>query len=1024
MRPGSVPGFSGDLGPRFDSADRWSYLIGMRVHRLFPYVCVFGMVFLTSQRGAAQGADPQQGGRTISLGQPGLLSWLAGVSGGINPSTDRAQARFGAYSSIGNQVVDGLGLTAEGYVGSSQEGEATGGLRGRLMLPIAGFGIGADHDLRAGRTNLILSSLIVGRRGGIVGRGSMLRIDYVPARDALSLGIELPVFRPLAAGRDRPRRDHVRLRSERMPALQLPAAAPEVGAAFDEMRAAAAIIRERTVPFLGRGMPERNPPFIPVAEADAQTTVEGETRRFHTALDRAFQSALNSEARGRAHATIARELLLDQVLLPYNRLLGQVKDPDSTWPLAANAMREFLPRVAGVEDTVARARSVGVFLGLLQLVEQERARISGAWGDSRFVWLPLQYALTPEQHDSQDEMDALVARAVEREFSEGNFASYVINEQFQYQLSRTIRAAEDYHIVWTHDFRGLDDVDDPDEMSYRHIVRSYLRAMTERVRAYDRTGRFPTYMVLHDQWYYSVRKGWLFLRLLEDPTRHRIKLAPGFEAWEDSIAAAQATLREAIAGSARLQADRARFGDDWLRNLVKVHVSVMNRPDPSYRSWRLARGVPMTDNILRDHRKMVIYDITEEDPYRGEAIFTGAGVGEHYSNLSWEDRALLVRGPALLSLKAEARGVLLLHGVPEDQIPAVLQPRPKPANYDQLISRTVEQSQWPLRAITIHNESGYDAKRVNVAKAVIYTLTGSGSVVMVPDSFWNAEFWGSALVGAALRGARVMVIAPSNTSNSVEVRGTQLLTRELLWRMLIARQRFAHVLATSGGALHIGVFDSKIAVIDVPGKVSAVRATFAQHAWLRDLFGFPQRAYDGLDQIEQELAPLRLRPVGEPEFEHDSITRLHLKANFVASREAWRIMERPEWGDILWSFITQRIAQVQSSSSITLDEYPDAILDVGTGYVADWHASLTPAQREKLQFYAIMGSQNQNYRSMVMDAEVAFVVSNWPSIIPYLDAISLIGQSHWIEDPAQLDALLPAMGRFITNFSHWGRLAF
>ncbi len=985
---------------------------------------LLGLFFCLAQSGAAQGADPRQGGTTISLGQPGLLSWLAGVSAGIGASSDPAQARLGVYSSIGNPVVDGLGLTAEGYVGSSPEGESSGGIRGRLMVPIAGFGIGADHNLREGRTNVILSALIVGRRGGIVGRGSMLRIDYVPARDALSVGIELPVFRPLAAGRDRPRRDHVRFRSEPMPSLTLPAPAPEAMAALDEMRAAAAIIRERTVPFLGRDTPVRNPRVMPVAEAAAATTVEGETRRFHTAMDRAFQSALNSEARGRAHAAIARELLLDQVLLPYDRLLGQVKDPDTTRPLAANAMREYLRRVAVVTDTAARGRAVAVFAAVLDLVEDERAHISAAWGDSRFAWLPLQYALTPEQHDSQDEMDGIIARAVQREFSEGNFASYVINEQFQYQLSRTIRAAEDYHIVWTHDFRGLDDVDDPDEMSYRHVVRSYLRAMTERVRAYDRTGRFPTYMVLHDQWYYSVRQGWLFLRLLEDPTRYELKLARGFEAWEDTIAAAQAELREAVAASARLQSDRARFGDAWLRNLVKVHVSVMNRPDPSYRSWRLARGLPISDNILRDHRKLVIYDITEEDPYRGEAIFTGAGVGEHYSNLSWEDRALLVRGPALLSLKAEARGVLLLHGVPEDRIPAVLQPRPKPANYDQLISRTVEESQWPLRAITIHNESGYDAKRVNVAKAVLYTLTGSGSVVMIPDSFWNAEFWGSALMGAALRGARVMVIAPSHTSNSVEVRGTQLLTRELLWRMMVARERLAPVLATSGGALHIGVFDSRVAVIDIPGKVAAVRSTFARHAWLRELFRFPQQAYDDLDDISSRLQELGLRPMGTPEFEYDAVTRLHLKANFVASREAWRIMERPEWGEILWTFITQRIAQVQSSASITLEEFPDALLDVGTGYVEDWYAELSPAQRETLQFYAIMGSQNQNYRSMVMDAEVAFVVANWPSIIPYLDAISLIGQSQWLERPDEVDALLPPMGKFITVFSHWGRLAF
>jgi phosphatidylserine/phosphatidylglycerophosphate/cardiolipin synthase-like enzyme len=988
-------------------------------------------VFSCILAGAGVGSDAgaQRPERVISLGQPGPWSWLAGAAAGIGPSANPAHVRLGAYRSIGNPVVDGLGLSFEGYAGPHRASGMDGGVRGRLMIPIAGFGIGADHNVRDARTDLVLTGLIVGRRGGLLGGGSMLRIDYVPARDAVAVGLELPVFRPLAAGRQRPRRDHVRFRGPSLRPLR--GVARRRNQALDTAHVAAIRISKLTVPFLGRDTPPGPSRAVPSDDA-AHRRLEDETRRFHDAVEAAFVEALadvgTDADRARAVAVRARTHVFEDVLLPYDRLLGQVKDPDTTRPLAARALRNFSAALDADRTLTgaARAAAVPVFVDLLEIIEDQRAVIADAWRDSRFAWLPLQLGLRPEEHDSQGELDALVARAVERPFTEGNFVSYVINEQLQYQLSRTIRAAEEYHIVWTHDFRGVDDLGNPDEMSYRHVVRSYLAALTERVRAYDRTGRLPTYMVLHDQWYYSVRQGPLFLRLLEDPTRYRLRLPRGFEAWEDTIAMAQAELRSAIAGSARLQAERAQFGDGWLRNLVKVHVSVMNRPDPSYRSWRLARGLPISDNILRDHRKLIFYDIAEDDPYRGEAIFTGAGVGEHYSNLSWEDRSLLVRGPALLDLKAEARNVLLVHGVPPERIPTALRPRPKPVDYDQRVRRTLEANALPQRALTIHNESGYDAKRVNVAKALLYTLSPAGAVVMVPDSFWNSEFWGGALLGAALRGARVLVIAPSYRSNSVEVRGTQLLSRELLWRMLVARERLAPTLVTSGGMLHIGIFDSELAVTDIPGKVRAVRRTFEGTPWLRELFGFPQAAYDDLARLDEEIGRLAMAPSSQREFEYEPQTRLHLKANFVASREAWRLMQRPEWGEMLWTFVTQRIAQVQSrTEAVTrFEEYPDASLDIGTGYVQDWESGLTSDVRERVVFYTIMGSQNQNYRSMVMDAEVAFVVANWPSVIPYLDAIALIGQSEWMDTPAELDALLPPMGRVITFFAHWGRLAF
>ena len=75
------------------------------------------------------------------------------------------------------------------------------------------------------------------------------------------------------------------------------------------------------------------------------------------------------------------------------------------------------------------------------------------------------------------------------------------------------------------------------------------------------------------------------------------------------------------------------------------------------------------DNMLRDHRKIAFYDLTELDPARGEAIYTGMGVGDHYAGPTWDDRALLARGPAVLPVKIAARELPLSQGFDEKEIP-------------------------------------------------------------------------------------------------------------------------------------------------------------------------------------------------------------------------------------------------------------------------------------------------------------------------------------------------------------------
>jgi len=329
-----------------------------------------------------------------------------------------------------------------------------------------------------------------------------------------------------------------------------------------------------------------------------------------------------------------------------------------------------------------------------------------------------------------------------------------------------------------------------------------------------------------------------------------------------------------------------------------------------------------------------------------------------------------------------------------------------------------------VRAVQLHNETGFGAKNVNVAKAVLYTLMPAGSVIKIPDSMWNCPLWGSAMLGASLRGVRVMIIAPSDSNHPVGTFGPRILARELLLRLLAASRFLDSEIASAGGLLKIGIYDADFDVTNLHAKASAVEATLARHAWLRDLYGFSGETYTDLRELIERVAGLR-RDNLATDFEFDPRPKLHLKANFFASREAWTLMARPGWGDWGWQFVLGRIDQLGSRSTELRhsEQYPGAVMDFGDAEVSDWYSRLAPDARDRVVFYTMVGSQNQNNRSFTGDGEDALVIAHWPSVISYLDFITLAGQSKWVETPEELAALIAGHSRLRTWFTRWFRLA-
>jgi len=686
------------------------------------------------------------------------------------------------------------------------------------------------------------------------------------------------------------------------------------------------------------------------------------------------------------------------------------------------AFTEWAETSASVPDDRILAAQY-VFRAILDEVEAARAQSKNWWGDDRLVWLPLQYGLLPEEHDTQAELDAIIERATGHAFSDANLPAYAMGLQFQWEMAKGIERAEDYHVLWIHDFTGVNAAGEPDLISF-FMTRQYVQELARRVRAYDDVGRIPTYFVFIDQHYYELKKARRWLDVLEDPLNHLPELPEGFEWMVDSLAVAQSALREAVQQSERLQADAARFGEDWLRNRIKVQVNVTNPADLSYwgNSYLPLAGWP--DNAIRDHRKISFYDITEEDPYRGAATFSGMGVGEHYVGPNWEDRALVLSGPAALEAKTAARELLESQGFEEDQIPEPLRPKPFGEDYERRLDEYAAQVLGGARAMQVHNGTGYLLKPINVVKAVLYTLMPPGAVIIDPDSLFHSPLWASMLLGSSLRGVRVIIIHPSQKNAPGQAFMTLSRANELFERMIIAERGLATELEAAGGLFKAGLYDMDMDVENIPERARAFSDGLRATTWLRELLpAGPElmAVFDNADQIFAEA-------VGERELEYVSdelqgVRRpmLHLKTNFFMNGEVLNVLlQSPAFAELAREFAVQMsLAKVYRREYRDVRETNLALREQFREMVFGLREEHGPEVVERALAYFIVGSSNQDYRSMIMDGEVAVVLAHRAAMNGFFDSIGIAGSATYLDSVDELNQYLPYITGMKWKLSRW-----
>jgi hypothetical protein len=1043
-----------------DSASKQECPAMRRLSRARAAIGLISLLVFSTGAGPSRAADqadkpPVKGGFTYSLGMPSvykpymgfeLQAYRPGEQGDLG-----GLLSFGIDKDLGNPIVGAGAIGLEGYGGYRGQ-ELDGGGRAIFSIPSFLLGAGVDYNITDDEFDFLIRMGLTTRRGGIFGAGSVVAIRYMPTRDhSFSVGISVPLWGK-HLGRSRAKQDHVVMddrQPERMEIAddELP---PRLVEALADLGERVSWVTRMTQPFAEDRGADPGAVMDPVTAEigshiaeiddrfpDGHTALE-EIRVYHETIELAFALALSDGAEpttaqlkfAREIADVARESLLKEVLLPYNRLIGQYKKHDSLLGMVSVAQTRFgrlLLTQTELPDREVRELWL-VFQTLCDYIEAERKEAAKRWEDSRFVWLPLQLALMSDQHDSQAEIDALIEAAVEEPFTHENRIWYVVNESFQWEMARTVRLARDYHVLWIHDYRGVNANGEPDRMALAHTV-NYLEAMIDRVRDYDETGKFPSYLIVIDQVYFEINKGRKFLKLLEDPLGHSIDLPDEYEEWSTRIDETQQRLRDAIEDSQLLALERSQYGEDWLKNYIKVHVTVTNQADPSFISLNIAGIIPIPDNNMRDHRKIAFYDITEEDPYRGVAMFTGMGIGEHYAGANWEDRAIMIQGPGALGVKTAARELLETQGFEKEQIPYVLRALPRAADYDEKIKAEHEDRtpDWIERrgsVLQLHNETGFFDKPVEVSKAILYSLMPPGSVLQIPDSLWQNYLYASLMAGSSLRGCRVLVISPAMEHAPAGGAANMARAHDLMARLIVFQNALAEEIEDAGGLLAVGLYAPKQDVGDIAGRF---RQAMENHpSWLRRVF--PGRLSNGtflddLDVVLEDVGYLNPHAIDESGVEKP---KLHLKANFFASGTGWeKLMTRPELGHLVLEHSRYLAEQAMVEANATTVDLPDvrsapaslmkAWLDLVEGLLVE----STPEEREKLIYYFTVGSVNLDYRSMVLNAETMVLVSGWQSLTGFVDFLLLPGLCEWVDTTEELDALLPDPSwnrRWISNF--------
>lgn len=1006
--------------------------------------------------------------QTVSSGQPAMTFWGVGAMGGSGRGADQQAFQF--YVKVNkNLAFKPLSiLNWEGTAGLEKFGDQVSLSLGGF-INLLWFSVGARYRPRFEERRLVPVIAIENAlsRGGTFGlRRAELRAEWSPGVFTVGLNLNLNE----QAGQHRPRKAHVNMPKGKVSPI------PDVEMRLIDMDAL--INLKHSVLWVDRYV---TPAITKESLAELKEHIrisghflEDEDRLYHDSLEKAFRTALGESIpdmkrrseEARMIAERAERTVFEDIIVPFNRLLGQRKRPMTIAGLGCRAADSFAEYIdhrpnTSPEHSATNRATKEIFRQLLQFIDMSLQCSRYRWKDDRLAeflvnelrmrdaetsifnwgvlcWIPLNYGLRSYQYDTQAELNRVLGEILGEPLTAQNKISYLINEQWYYELLKTIRDTKYYHVLIIHDYAGFNDDRLPDEITWEITLDGYGEAILKGINDYLAGLRdvLPHFSLFLDQYYYELRDSRKPLTFLEslyklkpvfyrrpkrDGQKKNIECNRRIDDLTLRIWDLQKRLRAALA---RLREEKGWTQNDIERQ-VKVHINITNKSSETYGAYALK------DDVMRDHRKIAFRDVFEDAPCWGDdagengvAIFTGQGVGEHYLGADWEDRSLKVEGVDLAKLKTATRELFLSqspHYKMKD-VPYYLRPRPYPENYETLLQDMKERG-FNSQITTVMNMTGYAPKTASVLKAALYNLIPKGGTIIAPDPQWNNDFWLGMFAGAALRGVNTYLVGPSARNTPSEAPVIMGALHNSLLRGMVIAEEFKEELEKSRGSLNIGLFNSSADATDLRERIEQVVQGFETNERLNQLLQVHPAVLASLIEtkagLDREYSRLHAPHLVK---EEAGRPRLHLKAQFFASQSGMEILKLSEWKPVLKRYFEERFRQTTGRPLESAGLTPELLLTRDSPDVPAlaeaFERSLSPLEREQAAFFLTLGSHNQDRRSMFLDGEALVAVSGTESLIALMDIVFLLHSSVWPKDFTEFKKYLPEstdVGNFIKD---------
>ncbi|HXV90222.1 MAG TPA: hypothetical protein VD707_02575 [Gemmatimonadales bacterium] len=149
--------------------------------------------------------------------------------------------------------------------------------------------------------------------------------------------------------------------------------------------------------------------------------------------------------------------------------------------------------------------------------------------------------------------------------------------------------------------------------------------------------------------------------------------------------------------------------------------------------------------------------------------------------------------------------------------------------------------------------------------------------------------------------------------------------------------------------------------------------------------------------------------VGGSPYQADMTAQLRFGS--YRDREAWgRLVSGSAMALGMSEYLKERERQLREGIGVEEEVMAAALQRVAAGAINPLLDTLPLGERPRWTFFLMVGSANENYRSMLMDGEAMVLVSGWTSLYAVPDLILLSGMATWIDDQAELDRRLPRPG--------------